>query len=156
MEVLYRIMDRLKSIGSKFPGFAMSQDLLDLLDCLSPNGQAAVLPGRESYFQLNRYLHFLEQEGYLALDSGSMGGNYYNIKLTSHGQKFVQPELAEFGRAPMLPQVVNYIENRIDISARPEEEKAGMLVKLRDAMVSGATDVLAKALAEIAGKVMGM
>ena len=37
-EALYRIMQRLKTIGAKYPGFATSHDLLDLLDCLISDG----------------------------------------------------------------------------------------------------------------------
>ncbi len=149
-EALYRIMERLKTIGAKYPGFATSQGLLDLLDCLTPDGAPTSFPGRENYFQLNRYLTFLKEEGLVSLESGSVGGNFYSIKLTSLGQKFVQPDLADFGRPAMLPQVVNFISNRIELTQWNAEEKAAAKFNLGKALADGATDVFVKLLTEVA------
>ena len=78
------------------------------------------------------------------------------LELTPSGERFVQPELAEFGREPMLPQIVNLIENRIGVSHHSSEEKAGQKFKLREALASGATDLIAKVIVEVGSKMTGL
>ena len=70
------------------------------------------------------------------------------------GQKFVQPELAEFGQKAMLPQVLESIEKSVQVLTYPEEEKSGMLFRLREAVAKQAPDLIAKALAEIGYKLV--
>jgi hypothetical protein len=66
----------------------------------------------------------------------------------------VQPELADVGREPLLPQVVHSLEQSIDVLTYPEEEKRGMLFRLRDAISKQAPDVIAKVIAEVGFKIM--
>lgn len=62
---------------------------------------------------------------------------------------FVQPELAEFGREPMLPQVMKSLEHNIQVLTYPKAEKESMFYRLREAMASQAPDVIAKVIAEV-------
>jgi hypothetical protein len=66
----------------------------------------------------------------------------------------VQPELAEFGRQPMLPQVVKSLEDQIQVLTYPQEQKDGMLYALREAIAKQAPDGIAKAIAEVGAKIL--
>ena len=67
---------------------------------------------------------------------------------------FLQPELAEFGQRPMLPQVVESIERRIAVLTYPEEEKNGMLYRLREAIAKGAPELIAEVIVEVSSKIL--
>jgi hypothetical protein len=54
---------------------------------------------------LNRHLVHLSERGYVRLGPPTSEG-FRAIWVTADGEMFLQPELAEFGQRPMLPQVV--------------------------------------------------
>ncbi len=99
---------------------------------------------------LHRHVEFLRDIGFLKT---SPAGVYMGIRMTPKGQMFVQPELAEFGQQPMLPQVVKSLENQIQILSYPQQEKDGMLYRLREAIAKQGPDLIAKVMAEIAVKI---
>lgn len=96
---------------------------------------------------LDRHVNFLEEERHLKTEPS---GVWRSVRLTSKGQKFVQPELAEFGQQPMLPDVVKSLEKQI--LTYPEEDNAGMLYRLREAVAKNAPDLFAKVIVEIISK----
>jgi hypothetical protein len=67
---------------------------------------------------------------------------------------FVQPELAEFGQAPLLPRVVKSLEDQIQILTYPQGEKDGMLFKVREAVAKQAPDLIAKVIVEVGAKIL--
>jgi hypothetical protein len=76
------------------------------------------------------------------------------IDITANGNIFVQPELAEFGNEPLLPQVVKSIERQIEVLTYPQEQKDNMRFRLREALAKQAPDFIAKVFAEIAFRAM--
>jgi hypothetical protein len=97
---------------------------------------------------LKRYFDYLVEAGFLEEWLRPRGTNM-RYRLTLKGQHFVQPELGEFGEKPLLPQVVKSLEDRVERLAYPEEDKKGMLFRLRDAIAKQAPDVVAKVITEI-------
>jgi hypothetical protein len=77
-----------------------------------------------------------------------MGEVASGLKLTADGQAFVQPELAEFGR-PVLPAIVNYVEQKIEISMAPTDQKQTWKYKLREAVAKRAIDAIVDLAAEL-------
>jgi hypothetical protein len=55
------------------------------------------------------------------------------IRLTNLGERFVQPELADFGQ-PVLQTIVKTFEDQINILTYPEEDKESLKLKLREAV----------------------
>lgn len=128
------------------PMFSISTGhLMDLVPPEVGSGEAALN-------HLDRHVDYLQGEGYLATSPAS-AGIYRWLCLTVKAQKFVQPELAEFGRQPMLPQVVKSLEDQIQVLTYPQEQKDGMLYRLREAIAKQAPDVIAKAIAEVGAKI---
>jgi hypothetical protein len=56
----------------------------------------------------------------------------------------VQPELAEFGKEPMLPQVVKSLEDQFQLLTYPQEGKNKLLYRLREAVAKQGPDLMAK------------
>jgi hypothetical protein len=142
--LLLKIMDQLAELSSDYGGLIMT----DRFFALAPEEIRAMGDQKTSYY-IDAHFQFLADRGYVELGQPTMMICVRSVKLTAEGQMFIQPELAEFGQPPMLTQVVNYLENTIEVSPKPNDEKAGMIVKLRDAIASQATDVIAKTIAEI-------
>jgi hypothetical protein len=76
------------------------------------------------------------------------------IELTGHGREYLQPELAEFGRVPMLPQVVESIEKQLQVLSYPQEEKDRLLFRLHESVAKQAPEMIVKIIAEIAVKLL--
>lgn len=110
------------------------------------NGQVAL-----NY--LNRHVDFLVELKYLRIKHP--GIIHRGLELTAKGQMFLQPELAEFGQQPMLPQVVRSLESEIQVLTYPQEQKDGMLYRLREAVAKQAPDVIAKVIVEVGAKIVG-
>lgn len=143
--LLWKIMTRLGQFrGQGNPLFLPhTGEFMDLVISEERNGLVALN-------HLNRHVDFLKEEGLLTT---SPAGIYQALRLTVKGQKFVQPELAAFGSQPMLPQVVKSMEDRIEVLTYPQEEKDGMLYRLREAVSKQAPEVIAKVMVEIGAKI---
>jgi hypothetical protein len=100
---------------------------------------------------LQRHVDYLQEDRYLTTGPA---GIHRTLRLTVKGQNFVQPELAEFGRQPMLPQVFKSLEDQIQILTYPQQEKDGMLYRLREAAATHAPDLIAKIMIEIGAKLL--
>jgi DNA-binding MarR family transcriptional regulator len=103
---------------------------------------------------LNRHLDFLELAGFISIKARLDDRERAGIALTLAGHKFVQPELAEFGQAPLLPEVVKSIEQELQALTRPIEEKETLLFKLHEAVSKHAPDLVVKFLVELSAKLM--
>jgi hypothetical protein len=110
-----------------------------------PNGPAALN-------HLQKHIDFLADRQLLKIAAGSV---YRSLRLTEKGQTYVQPELAEFGDRPMLPDVVKKLEEKIAVLSYPEPEKTGMIQSLRQAVSEKAPDLIAKVIVEIGAKLAG-
>lgn len=135
LEIMKTVAESQELGNQMFP--ITTGNLMDILPHRFESGEAAL-----DY--LNRHVNFLEQEKYLKTGPA---GTYSSLRLTSKGQKFVQPELAEFGQQPMLPRVVDSLEKQI--LTYPEEDKAGMLYRLREAVAANAPEAFSKVIVEI-------
>jgi hypothetical protein len=100
------------------------------------------------YWHINRHLGFLEDTGYVQIGLKLADLHFSRIRLTSSGQVFVQPELAEFGQHSILPELVKSLENHVQVLTYPEH-KEGLLYNLRDALARNAPDMIVKAIVEI-------
>ena len=109
--------------------------------------------GAAALNHLDRHVDFLRDDNYLII--GGPAGLYRLLRLTPKGQKFVQPELAEFGLPAMLPEVVKSAEQQIQILTYPAGEKEGLLFKLRDAIARNAPDLIAKIIVEAGARAVG-
>jgi hypothetical protein len=108
----------------------------------------------ERHRYVNRHLEFLEQSGFISVKARLGDEDWAGIALTRSGQTFVQPALAEFGREPLLPDVVKSIEEQIHALTRPTEEKETLLFKLRSAISKQAPDLVVKFLVELTSKML--
>lgn len=106
---------------------------------------------RSLHDEIERHLDYLAVDGFITTNPDT--GLHREIRLTAKGQKFVQPELAEFGQEPMLPQVVKSLENRI-LTYQEQNEKDGMLYSLREAIAKNAPDFIADVLVKIGAKLV--
>lgn len=149
LALLYRIMEELGQLRDRAPQLIHADELGDLVE---DTGEMANSDERLMY--LKRHLDYLEEAGYLRIGFRTLGGLYGNLKLTVQGQMFVQPELAQFGQQAMLPQVVDCIEDRIQVLTYPQEEKDGMIYRLRDALAKQAPDMFVKLLVELLPKLI--
>jgi hypothetical protein len=132
------------SRGQRNPRFPIETgELMDLVP-------AEVGSGMEALDHLDRHVDYLQEDRYLTT---SPAGIYRSLRLTVKGQKFVQPELAEFGRAAMMPEVVKSLEDQIQILTYPPGEKEGLFYRLREAMAQNAPNLIAKIVVEIGGKI---
>jgi hypothetical protein len=146
--LLYRIMERLGELRERQSSVWAPVSTGDCMD-LTRNDFAS---GAAALDHLLRHVDFLRDIG--LLKTPGHAGIHTTLRLTAKGEMFLQPELAEFGQRPMLPQVVKSIEDQIQILSYPQEEKDGMLYRLRDAVSKQAPDLIAKVLAEISLKLL--
>lgn len=152
VDLLVKIMQRLRDSQSRLGTFTRTDDFADLVPAaldLGRGNRPEVL--RNLY--VDNHLEFLGERGYVTLGTPTLD-MVRVVQLTAAGRIFVQPELAEFGREPILPKVVDALEDRIQELTYPQEEKAGMLFNLRDAVAKQAPDVVAKVLVEVAARVL--
>lgn len=111
------------------------------------------LQGMAALNHLQRHTNYLADIGLLKI--GRFAGIFRVLTLTSKGQAYVQPELAEFGQPSMLPAVVRSIESQITTSSVPEPRKEGLIHDLRNAIADKAPELIAKVMVEIGAKIFG-
>ena len=140
--MLYQVMVRLGERRNKNWGFTSGAELLDLMP---PTAQSS--SESDVLFNLDRHVSFLEGLGYVEVESRFIGGAIGGIRLTAMGQCFVQPELAEFGKEPLLPRVVQSIEAQI--LTYPEESKNTFLFRLRESIAQNSPELVAKLLVDV-------
>src|SRR3990172_3760374 len=128
--LLYRIMGRLAELRDSSPSQVSTLKFEDLVE---PKFVDDV--SRRVY--IHRHFDFLRDCGYLQPYGMRMGTVAYGLELTAKGQMFVQPELGEFGQ-PLLPQIVAYVEQRIETTTAAPNEKEAWHYKLRDAIANRA------------------
>lgn len=141
--LLYRIMGRLGELRDLPPSRVSPVELEGLVD-----DGIHFADDIQRRLYIHRHLEFLRDRGYLHSYNTRMGEVAHGLRLTADGEVFVQPELAEFGR-PVLPAIVNYVEQKIEISAAPSEQKQTWKFKLREAVVDRAIDAIVDLAAEI-------
>ncbi len=141
--LLYKIMRRVGEIEDDHPNLADSTDFLTLID--KPLDQAEL----KDMLYIDKHLVFLEQCGYLSLGSPTYDGKR-GVRLTALGQMFLQPELAEFGNTSLLPDIIKALEERIQTLTYPEEEKNGLLYRMREAITKQSGELIVKTIMEIA------
>jgi hypothetical protein len=133
--LLYAIMKRMGEQRARLPELIDSADFLDLLSGIP-------LGDDEKILYVGRHLDHLIGEGYLR-EFGTSGISVKKIvKLTNLGEKFVQPELADFGQQELLPEVVGSLEKQI--LTYPAEKRDGFLLELREAMAKNSAELIAK------------
>ena len=150
ISLLYKIMMRAGEFRGRKSEYA---ELNELLDLLPPCKNAEET--REARLYLHRHLvHLREREFiyYTRPVAPEVGCDLFRMRIK--GELFVQPELAEFGKRSLLPQVVKSIEEQVEVLTYPEEEKKGMLFKLREAIAKQAPDVIAKVLVDVGSKIL--
>jgi hypothetical protein len=96
------------------------------------------------------HVDFLAKSGLIKVTN--CGPLHKNLELTAKGHIYVQPELAEFGKPSIFPQVVKSIEDKIQVLSYPQEEKDGMIFRLREAVAKQAPDFVAEVLVKILSK----
>jgi hypothetical protein len=145
LSLLYRILSRVGEFREEHPSLLQTVDLLDLVpDVAKEHGE------QQALFYLERHVIHLQERGYLRSSTARLPGSGLRVlQLSSQGEMFVQPELAEFGREPMLPQVMRSLEHNIQVLTYSEAEKESMFYRLREAMASQAPDVIAKVITEV-------
>jgi hypothetical protein len=101
---------------------------------------------------LDRHLVHLSERDFVKIGTVTMGSSR-TIRLTAQGEMFVQPELAEFGSEPLLPQVVQAIEQQI--LTYPEDRRSRFPFDLRAAIARNGPDLIARLLVEGLPKLLG-
>jgi hypothetical protein len=148
MQVLMGIMRRMGERRDLHSELTDTRDFLDLVpDVVESAGEDGAL------FYLGRHLSFLINEGYLSRMGSDTFGGLTVVRLTNQGEKFVQPELTEFGSRPFLPDVVNSVEKQI--LSYPAEKRDSFLFELRDAIARNRAEIAAKLLVEVLPKLVG-
>jgi hypothetical protein len=143
LPLLFKIMRCLGELADKYPKLMTTSDLVALIpERVEQDGEQLA----RNF--INRHLVHLAGRGYVTLGASTTEG-FRVVRLTAQGEMFVQPELAEFGGEPMLPQVVKSLEDEIQVLTYPQEEKDGMLYSLREAIAMKAPDVIAKVITEV-------
>lgn len=127
------------------PNLAQSVDFLDL------TGKTLEQAELKDMLYIDRHLVFLEGCGFLSLGSSTLDGRR-GVRLTHVGNMFLQPELSDFGNESLLPDVIKELERQIQTLTYPEEDKNGLLYKLRDAFAKQSGDLIVKAIVEIGSK----
>jgi hypothetical protein len=141
--LLYKIMQRVGEIESNALNCAESTDFLEFI---GKEGHQAEL---KDMLYIDKHLVFLEECGFLSLFAPTHNMKR-GAKLTGMGHMFLQPELAEFVNASLLPDIIKAIEERIQTLTYPEEEKTGLLYRVREAIAKQSGDLIVKILVEIA------
>jgi hypothetical protein len=148
VSLLYAIMARAGEMRGRRKEYVGIDELLDLV-APSENTEK-----REARLHLHRHLMHLRDREFIYYHPIAAEWGTSTFKIKTKGELFVQPELAEFGTEPLLPQVVKSLEKSIDVLTYPEEEKNGMLFRLRDAISKEAPEVIAKVITEVCFKIM--
>jgi hypothetical protein len=146
LSLMYKIMQSLGEARERNVEWIGNTDLIDVIPEFRERPQTALVT-------LNRHLNHLSERGYVRTGSETHEG-FRAVWLTAAGEIFLQPELAELGGPPMMPAIVKSLENRIAVLTYPEDEKDGMLYRLREAVAKGAPDVIAKVIVELGSKMM--
>lgn len=148
--LLYAIMARAGAMRGRKPEDIGIDELLDLVPPWEGDEEK-----RAARLCLDRHLRHLQAREFIYYHptAAEYGASSFRIKIK--GELFVQPALAEFGQEPLLPQVVKSLEESVRVSTYPEEEKSGMLFRLRDAIAKQAPDVIAKAITEVGFRILG-
>jgi hypothetical protein len=139
--LMVKMMHRVAELSARPRHFVSAGDLVEML--------GGVQDLDEGYFYINRHLVFLSDLGYLELGDQTMKYGDRRIRITSLGQIFVQPELADFANNTLLPDVIHELEQRIQILTYPEDKKNGLIFNLREAVTKQAPDLIIKYLAEM-------
>jgi hypothetical protein len=142
--LLYRIMRKVGEIEGQAPHFADSTDFLDLINKSLADAEM------KDMLYIDKHLVFLEQCGFLKLGSSTYDAKR-GVKLTALGHIFVQPELAEFANQSLLPDIIKNLEERITLTY-PEEERNGLLYRLREAVAKQSPDLIVKIMIEFAAR----
>ncbi len=142
--LLYKIMQRLGAARENNIEWVGSSDLVALV----PESAQ-----QRAHQVLRRHVNHLVARGLVEIGSETNQG-FFALWLTSAGEIFLQPELAEFGQPSVLPAVISSLENRITVLSYPQGEKDGMLFELREAIAKGVPDVIAKVLVEVSSKIL--
>jgi hypothetical protein len=146
--LLYKIMKYLGEHRDVYPNWVNNTELLFLVsELVKSDGPDRAL------FYVDRHCVFLQDQGFLKAGTPTLMGHRM-LRLSTKGEMFVRPDLAEFGTTPLLPQVVQSLEKSIQMLSYPEEEKNGMLFRLHAAMAERAPDFIAKVVAEIGFKLL--
>jgi hypothetical protein len=144
--LLYKIMRKVGEIENEIPNLVDSTDFLELI------GKSLDGAGLNDIVYIDKHLVFLEQCGYVSLSSSTLQGKR-SVKLTAQGHMFLQPELAEFGNQSLLPDIIKAMEERIQTTLTyTEEEKNGLLYKVREAVTKQSGELIVKTLIEIASR----
>jgi hypothetical protein len=141
--LLYKIMKRVGEIESDPPNLAQSVDFLDLTNKTLEQSEL------KDFLYIDKHLVFLEQCGFLSLGPSTLDGRR-GVRLARLGVMFLQPELSDFGNASLLPDIIKALEQHIQTLTYPEEEKNGLLYKLREAVAKQSVDLTVKAIIDIA------
>jgi hypothetical protein len=143
--LLVQVLNRL---GEKrdSPHFTETRELLDLVPQLAEDK-------KEACRYLQRHTKFLKDCGLIHRGPPIPGYCVELVSLTSKGEMFVQPELANFGNQELWPEVIRTIERSVQVLTYPEREKQGMLFRLREALSRQAPDLIAKVIVEIGSKI---
>lgn len=145
--LLYRIMRRVGEIENDIPNLAQSTDFVALIDM--PLDKAEL----KDVMYIDRHLVFLEQCGFLSLGSPTYDMKR-GIRLTALGNIFLQPELAEFTNASILPDIIESLEDRIKTLTYPEEDKNGLLFQVHEAFTKQKSELVVKALFEVVSLIL--
>jgi hypothetical protein len=138
-------MHKVGEIEGGAPNFADTNDFLNLI------GKQLDQAELEDMWYIDRHLVFLKECGFISLGSSTYEGKR-GVKLTAQGNMFLQPELAEFGNQSLLPDVIKALEERIQALTYPEEEKEGLLYRMREAVARQRGDFIVKIIMEIASR----
>ena len=146
-KLLNGIMKRMGELRANYPELIDQNDLFDLVNDIAQSDGA-----EQAFWYLGRHIQYLIGDGYLQEIGGrSLGGNRL-VKLTNLGERFVQPELADFGQ-PVLKTIVTTFEDQINILTYPEEDKESLKLKLREAIAKKIPDLFVTFLAEFAARI---
>ena len=102
--------------------------------CLDLVSDAEGMDPEELQEYVNKHADFLADEGYVRLGE-RLAGEPITFHLKSKGRMFLQPELAEFGQASMLPDVIMELQKSVDQLTIPESEKDNFMFRVRKAFV---------------------
>jgi len=142
---LYRIMRRVGEIEHNVPNLAQSGDLIDLIKKHQDDAEL------DDLFYVDKHLVFLEECGFLSLGALTPDARR-EIRLTSLGNMFLQPELSEFVNKSLLADIIKAIEESIQTLTYPEKEKEGLLYRMREAIAKQRGDLIVRIIMEIASR----
>jgi len=139
---LYKIMRRSGEIEDDGRVFAETTDFIEL-------ASKPLDPAKGGLWYIDKHLVFLQECGFVSLGSPTQQGKR-SVRLTALGQTFVQPELADFMSRSLLPEIIGSLEEHIKTLTYPEEEKNGLLYRLREAVAKHTPDMIVKIFIEVA------